>query len=147
MKIIVHSAAGVAIHRIEMTTHLAQRFGNARVRADMRAAIRGRTDPAPRVWLRSVLAISQKGNKSECVFRDGTCILISNFLASFIRLGDGLRVPTDIFAADASTEIHARCIDPRWRWDVFLAEIGYLSRPRKDMRDTLFGTVKFLIRI
>ena len=123
-----------------MPTHLAQGFGNARVRSDMRAAIQGGTDPAPSVWLRSVLAISQKGNKSECVFRDGTCILISSFLASFIRPGDELRVPTDISAADAATEIHARCIDPKdRRRDVFLAEIGYVGQPRKDMRDTLFG--------
>ena len=145
VKIIVHSAAGVAIQRIEVTTHLAQRFGNARVRADMRAAIRGRIDPAPRAWLRSVLAISQKGNKSECVFRDGTCILISNFLASFIRLGDELRVPTDILAADAFTEIHARSTDPKdRRRDVFLAEIGYVSQPRKDIRDALFVTSEIL---
>jgi hypothetical protein len=141
VKNVVHSAAGVAIQRIEMTTYLAQGFGNARVRPDMRAAIQGRTDPAPSVWLRSVLAISPRGNKSECVFTDGTSILISSFLASFIRPGDELRVPTDISAWDAATEIHIRSTDPKdRRRDVFRAEIGYAGQPRKDMRDTLFVT-------
>ena len=115
-----------------MTTYLAQGFGNARVRPDMRAAIQGRTDPAPSVWLRSVLAISPRGNKSECVFTDGTSILISSFLASFIRPGDELRVPTDISAADAATEIHIRSTDPKdRRRDVFRAEIGYVGATAK----------------
>ena len=105
----------------------------------MRVVVQEKIAPVPRVWGRSVLTTSSKGNRTECAFRDGTSILISNFLASFIRPGDELRVPTDISAADAATEIHIRSTDAKdGRRDVFLAGIDYVGKPQKDTRDNLF---------
>lgn len=119
--------------------YLARGFESARVRAYMHFAIAGKIRAAPSVWLRSVLKTGPKGNKTECAFRDGTSILISNFLASFIRPGDELRVPTDISAADAATEILIHSTDPRdGRRDILLAGIGHVGQPRKDTRDILF---------
>ncbi len=76
---------------------------------------------------------------TKCVFADGTAILVSNFLASFIRTGDELLFPVELEAADAGTQIYIRNTNPQERRrDVFQAEIGYATQPSKDKRDNLF---------
>jgi len=85
-----------------------------------------------------------KGSKTECVFADGTAILVSNFLASFIRTGDELLFPVELEAADAGTQIYIRNTNPQEsRRDVFQAEIGYATQPRKDKRTTSSLPPKF----
>jgi hypothetical protein len=70
---------------------------------------------------------------------DGTSILISNFLASFVRGGDELLFPLELEAAGAGTQIYIRDTNPEGKKrDVFQAEIGYASQPRKDKRGNLF---------
>jgi curved DNA-binding protein CbpA len=60
-------------------------------------------------------------------------------LASFIRAGDDLLFPLGHEAAAAGTQIYILKTHPEERrWDVFQAEIGYATQPRKDKRNNLF---------
>src|SRR5713101_310130 len=120
-------------------TYLANGFADARVRAAMGLPVQTRTNPLQNVARRQVLRTNPKGSKTECVFADGTVILVSNFLASFIRAGDELLFPVELEAADAGTQIYIRNTNPEEiRRDVFQAEIGYATQPRMDKRDNLF---------
>lgn len=67
-----------------------------------------------------------------------TSILLSNFLASFIRPGDELLFPLDLEAGGANTGIYIRHNPEERREDVFQTGIGYVSHARKDKRDNLF---------
>ena len=99
----------------------------------------------PNVCHRKVLRTNPKGAKAECVFADGTSILVSNFLARFIRAGDDLLFSLDIEAADSSTEIYIRDTNPGVkRCDLFQTRIGYASQPRKDKRNNLFVSAEVL---
>src|SRR5579863_8482582 len=120
-------------------TYLANGFADARVRAAMGLPVQTRTNPLPNVARWQVLRTNPKSSKTECVFADGTAILVSNFLASFIRAGDELLFPAELEAADAGTQIYIRNTNrEERRRDVFQAEIGYATQPRKDKRDNLF---------
>lgn len=105
----------------------------------MDVAIRARTNPPRNVCQRLVLRTNPKGTKTECVFGDGTAILVSNFLASLIHVRDELRFPRDLETADAGTQIYIRNTNPEERRrDIFQAEIGYVTQPRKERRDSFF---------
>src|SRR5437763_1756094 len=66
------------------------------------------------------------------------CTPFSNFVASFIRAGDELLFPLGHEATVAGTQIYIRKTHPEERrWDVFQAEIGYATQPRKDKRNNL----------
>ena len=105
----------------------------------MDVAIEARTNPPPNVCQRLVLRTNPKGTKAECVFADGTAILVSNFLASLIHVRDELRFPLELDTADGGTQIYIRNTNPNERrMDIFQAEIGYVTQPRKDRRDNLF---------
>jgi hypothetical protein len=105
----------------------------------MGVAIQAGTNPPLNVCQRLVLRTNPRGSKTECVFADGTAILVSNFLASLIHVRDELRFPLELEAADASTQIYVRKTNPKERGrDVFQAEIGYATRPRKDKQGNLF---------
>ena len=105
----------------------------------MGVPLQARISPLRNVCQRKVLKTNPKGVNTECVFTDGTSILVSNFLASFIRAGDELLFPLGHEAAAAGTQIYIRKthLEER-RWDVFQAEIGYATQPRKDKRNNLF---------
>src|SRR5437867_8991239 len=122
-----------------MPTYLAKRLAGATVRGEMDVAIQARTNPLPNICQRKVVKTHPKGVNTECRFADGTSILVSNFLASFIRTGDELLFPLELEAACASTQTYIRNTNPKERrQDVFQAEIGYATQPRKDKRDNLF---------
>src|SRR6266566_6368911 len=104
----------------------------------MGVALQARINPSRNVCQRKVLKSNPKGVKTECVFADGTSILLSNFLASFIRAGDELLLPLDLEATAADTEIYIRHNPEERKQDVFQAKIGYATQPRKDRRDNLF---------
>ncbi len=105
----------------------------------MGAAGSVKADALPNVCQRKVVKTNPTGAKTECLFADGTSILVSNFLASFIRAGDELLFPLGHEAAAAGTQIYIRKTHPEERrWDVFQAEIGYATQPRKDKRNNLF---------
>ena len=105
----------------------------------MGVPLQARISPLRSVCQRKVLKTNPKGVNTECVFTDGTSILVSNFLASFIRAGDELLFPLGHEAAAAGTQIYIRKthLEER-RWDVFQAEIGYATQPRKDKHNNLF---------
>jgi hypothetical protein len=97
-----------------------------------------KAEASSNVCQRKVVRTNPKGAKTECLFADGTSILLSDFLASFVRAGDELLFPLDLGAAGANTETLI-CHNPEERrQDVFQAQIGYVSQPRKDKRDNLF---------
>jgi len=105
----------------------------------MSAAVSIKTDGLPNVCQRKVVKTNPTGAKTECLFPDGTSILVSNFLASFIRAGDELLFPLGNEAAAAGAQIYIRKTHPEERrWDVFQAAIGYATQPRKDKRNNLF---------
>jgi hypothetical protein len=96
----------------------------------------------PNVCLRKVVRTNTKGVKTECLFTDGTSILLSNFLASFVRASDELLFPLSAEAVDSPTEIYVRHNPEQRRPDLFQAEIGYVAQPRKDRQDSLFVTAE-----
>jgi hypothetical protein len=105
----------------------------------MGAAGSVKAEALPNVCKRKVIKTNPTGAKTECLFADGTSILVSNFLASFIRAGDELLFPLGHEAAAAGTQIYIRKTHPEERrWDVIQAEIGYAAQPRKDKRNDLF---------
>jgi curved DNA-binding protein CbpA len=110
----------------------------------MEAAVQAKTAARPNVCQRKVVGTTPRAAKTECLFADGTSILISNFLASCIRAGDEMLFPLDIGAAGANTEIYIRPNPEERTQDVFQAQIGYVSQPRKDKRDNLFVSAEVL---
>lgn len=105
---------------------------------EMGTAVQAKAAALPNVCQRKVVATSPKDARSECLFADGTSILVSYFLASFIRPSDELLFPVDLAGVGANTEIYIRHNPEEKRQDVFQAQIGYVSQPRKDKRDNLF---------
>jgi hypothetical protein len=105
----------------------------------MSAAVSVKGNPLPNVCQRKVVKTNPKGTKTECLFADGTSLLVSNFVASFIRAGDELLFPLGHEAAAVGTQIYIRKTHPEARrWDVFQAEVGYATQARKDKRNNLF---------
>ncbi len=120
-------------------TYLALRWTDAKVRDEMSAAVPVSPRAPQNVCQRDVVKTNPKGSKTECLFANGASILVSNFLASFVRAGDELLFPLDHEAAKSGTQIYIRRTHPEERgWDVFQAEIDYATQPRKDKRNNLF---------
>lgn len=114
---------------------MAKRASAARFRDEMAAPIPVKSDTQPKGWQGIVLKTNPKGANTECNFANGSSILISNFLASFVHAGDELHFPLELQAANARTEIYIRNTNARERrQDTFQAEIGYATRPKKDKR-------------
>ena len=128
-----------------MATYLARRSAGARVPVTMGVALHATINPVRNVCQRKVLRTNPKDNKTGCVLTDGTSILVSNFLASFIRAGDDLLFSVELETADSSTEIYIRDTNPgAKRRDVLQTRIGYASQPRKDKRNNLFVSAEVL---
>lgn len=118
---------------------MARRSSAARVRDEMATTIPVKSDTQPKGCRRIVLKTNPKGAKTECNFADGTTILVSNFLASFVHAGDELLSPLELQAANAGTEIYIRNTNTQERrQDTFQAGIGYATQPKKDKRGNLF---------
>ena len=101
----------------------------------MGTALQVQTDPVPNVRRQRVLNTNPKGAKTECIFADGTSILVSNFLASFIHASDELLFPLELQATGVGTQIYIRNTSTQEkRQDIFQAEIGYATQPRRDKR-------------
>lgn len=103
------------------------------------------TAAPPEVCRRTVAETLGKGDKVECLFTDGSSILLSNFLASFIRRGDEVRFPLTLGKASAGAELHiCNANSPQRRGDVYQASIGYAAQPKKDKRGELFVSAQVL---
>jgi hypothetical protein len=113
----------------------------------MAIAVQAGACPTPDIYQRVVLRTHPRGGKTECVLADGTSILVTNFLASFIRLGDELRFPLALEAPNAGTEIHIRNPNSETRRrDILQAPIGYATQPRKDKRNNLYISAEVVSR-
>jgi hypothetical protein len=122
-----------------MPSYLAKRLAGATVRVEMDVAIQARTNPLPNIFQRKVVKTHPKGANTECVFADGTSILVWNFLASLIRTGDNLLFALELETADSSTDIYVRNTNPGTkRRDLFQTRIRYTSKPRRDKRNNFF---------
>jgi hypothetical protein len=120
-------------------SYLARCSSAARVRDEMATTIPVKSDTQPKGCQRIVLMTNPKRGKTECNFADGTSILVSNFLASFVHAGDELLFPLEFQAANAGTEIYVRNTNTQERrQDTFQTEIGYATQPKKDKRGNLF---------
>jgi hypothetical protein len=104
----------------------------------MGAVVQLGPDAASNVLQRKVVQTNTKGLKTECLFADGISVLLSNFLASFIRVGDELACPLSPGGVDSQTEIYVRHNPEQRRPDLFQGEIGYAAQPRKDIRGNVF---------
>ncbi len=76
--------------------------------AEMAIGVEAKADPLPNVCQRKVVRTNPQGAKTECLFSDGTSILPSSFLASFVRADDELLFPLDLGPASAASEIYIR---------------------------------------
>jgi hypothetical protein len=85
---------------------------------------------------RVVSEANRDGEKTVCHFNDGGSVLLSNFLAAFIRPGDEITFPLTIGSAGAGTEIYIRktSFSGRSR-DLYQAPISYAARPKADKRE------------
>jgi hypothetical protein len=78
------------------------------------------------VCQRKVARTANKGEKVECVFGDGSSMLMSRFLASFVCPGDVIRFPLALASANAENELYICNGSSRsGRHDVCQARIGY----------------------
>ena len=111
----------------------------------MSVAFQVKAEAPPNVCQRRIVKTNPKGAKTESVFADGTSILLSNFLASFIRPGDELCFPVGLEAADVGTQLYIRNTNDRERrQDAFQAEVGYATQPRKDKRGNLYVSTEVI---
>jgi hypothetical protein len=111
----------------------------------MATAFQVKADAQLKSCQRIVLKTNPKGTKTECLFADGTSILVSNFLASFIRGGDELLFPLELQATAVGTQIYIRNTSTQERrQDIFQAEIGYATQPRRDKRGNLFVSAEVI---
>lgn len=105
----------------------------------MSAAVQVNEVTMPNVVLRKVATTISEGRKAKCVFTDGTSIMVSAFLASFIHVGDELRFALGVQGADMRTQIHVRNTSSHdRRRDALQVGIGYATQPQKDKRGNLF---------
>ncbi|HWO37268.1 MAG TPA: hypothetical protein VNO32_51490, partial [Candidatus Acidoferrum sp.] len=89
---------------------------------------------------RLIAGTNRENTKTRCIFQDGASILVANFLASFIRLGDELTFATvkkDSLGSDSQILIFGPSSGIRRR-HLLQATIGYASLPRKDKREKLY---------
>ncbi len=123
----------------EQGTYLAILLDGVNFRALMEVVIQPGSRPTPESYQRVVLRTNPKGDKTECVFTDGTSILLSNFLASFIAMGDELRFPLTVEPTASGTEIYCQKLRTQTgRQSLFHAPIGYTTQPRKDKAGNLY---------
>jgi hypothetical protein len=85
---------------------------------------------------RVVSEANRDGEKTVCHFNDGGSVLLSNFLAAFIRPGDEITFPLTIGSAGAGTEIYIRTVSsPVRSRDLYQAPISYAAQPKANRRE------------
>jgi hypothetical protein len=88
---------------------------------------------AVEVCNREVTRVQADTTKAKCSFTDGTSILISRILASFLRGGEKVRFPVGPEGTALVSQIYVEAsAKPNARPDIFQTGIGYATQPRKD---------------
>jgi hypothetical protein len=100
------------------------------------AAVQPRPTSPVAVLQGKVARLEPAGTSTACILSDGGRILVSNFLAAYIRPGDQIDVPLLLDAPGARTEIYLRKTSSRY--DLYQAFIGYAAQPRSDKREQLY---------
>lgn len=100
-------------------------------------------DALPTAWQGTVHKTSPEGTRTRCLFGGGSSVLISNFLASFVRTDDELLFSLQVKSTDARTQIYLRS-SQQGRPDLFQAEVGYITHPRKGKRGNLFVSAEVI---
>lgn len=86
-----------------------------------------------------VAKIERKMERIECVFANGSAIVVSPSLATYVSVGDEISFPLVTQAVDAGTEIYVGKSSPATgHRDVYQATIGCVSQPRLDKRGEYF---------
>jgi len=103
----------------------------------MAATVHAGALPESALCLRRVLKTVSKGDRIECAFTDGTSILLSKFLAAFIRSGDEVRFPVGM--PDSVSELYVRVpAQQPFRRDMLQVQVGYVTQPKKDKGGNFF---------
>jgi len=105
----------------------------------MEAGVEPRPTTAVTVRRAQILRLQPEGEKAACILKEGGRILVSNFLAAYIRPGDQVDFPLalDSTGAGAETYIRKGGLSARSR-DLFQAPICYAAQPKPDNRDRLY---------
>ena len=105
----------------------------------MEAAIQSLSESTEVILSRVVSEANRDGEKTVCHFNDGGNVLLSNFLAAFIRPGDEITFPLTIDSAGAGTEIYIRKTSSGGRGrDVYQTPVSYAAQPKADKRERLY---------
>ncbi len=92
-----------------------------------------------------IAKIVRKTERIECMFANGSTILISPFLATHVSVGDEITFPLATTAAHTGTEIYVGKSSSASRpCEVYQVSIGYVSQPRQDKRGEYFVTAEVL---
>jgi hypothetical protein len=92
-----------------------------------------------------IAKIERKTERSECVFANGSTIVVSPFLATHVSVGDEISFPLATQAVDAGTEIYVGKSSPATgHRDLYQVSIGYVSEPRQDKREEYFVIAEVL---
>jgi len=125
-------------------SHLTIRRGVSTLGAVMETEAEPRPTTAVTVRHAQVLRLEPEGDqprgqKTVCILKEGGRILVSNFLAAYIRPGDQIDCPLPLDSAVAGTEIYIRKagLSARSR-DLYQAPICYATQPKPDKRDQLY---------
>jgi len=92
-----------------------------------------------------IAKIERKMERIQCIFANGSAVLISPALAAHVSVGDEISFPLATPGAHIGTEIYvgkgSSASRPR---DVYQVSIGYVSQPRQDKRGEYFVTAEVL---
>jgi hypothetical protein len=123
---------------VATVTYLANNLGVVRVRGGMNEACQPSGSSRPNIAKRIVVKTIPKGPGTECVFVDGTSIVVSNFFSAFVRPQDEVFFPLDLQQDGLSGQIRLHPGADGQRPDILHGEIGYVAKPSEDGRGGLF---------
>ena len=127
-----------AAKSLATVTYLANDLGVVRVRGGMNEACQPSGSSRPNIAKRIVVKTIPEGPRTECVFVDGTSIVVSNFFSVFVRPQDEVFFPLDLQQDGSSTQIRLHPGADGQRPDILHSEIGYVAKPSEDGRGDLF---------
>lgn len=99
--------------------------------------------PRPSICCEQVAQINHSQRSAECHLVNGSTIKLSQLIAAHISPGDEISIPLAPFAVGSASEIYvSKKSSIRPIRNVYQAQIGYVTRPKKDKRDEFFVAAK-----
>lgn len=99
-------------------------------------AVARQIPPPSYVVCKRVARVQVNGPNIRCLFSDGASHPLPRFVAGFIRPGD--QVEFDAAATDIGSELRIIQSFGRWRRELYIAPIGYVTHPKADKRNDYF---------